>query len=95
MKKFFYYLIILIIFLFTLFYREDILVYYNQYLSNRNRIPTTLEKNEYFRDYNFKYVQNTENFWKEKLVNKMDLLRDRLIHSLICKSSRDFWFSCK
>ena len=62
MKKILYFVIFILLFSLTFYYKEDILIYYNKYLSNTKQVPTSLEKNEYYRNYNFKYVANTDNF---------------------------------
>ena len=89
MKKLLYYLIIIIIFLLVIIYKEDILRFYNQYIANRDQIATTLEKNEYFRDYNFKYVQNTENFSPK---NKQDIIN--IFYTVINSGMNEFTFYC-
>ena len=76
------YLVILLIFSLTFYYREDILIYYNKYFSSNQKNPTTLEKNDYYRSYNFKYIANTDNFIPN---NKQDILNSGM---------SDFTFYC-
>ena len=83
-------MLLIIIFLITIFYKEDILVYYNSYFSNIKQVPTTLEKNEYYRNYNFKYVSNTENF---NPASKQDILN--IYYTVINSGMEEFTFYCK
>ncbi len=80
--------IVFILFSLTFYYKEDILIYYNENFSNNNQ-PTTLVKNEYFRDYNFKYVQNTDNF---NPLNKQDILN--IYYTIINSGMDKFTFYC-
>lgn len=89
MKKILSYLVILLIFSLTFYYREDILIYYNKYLSNNKQIPTTLEKNDYYRSYNFKYIANTDNFIPN---NKQDILN--IYYTILNSGMDDFTFYC-
>lgn len=84
-----YFFIILITFTLTYKYKEDILVYYNNFYNKNEQVPTTLIKNEYTRDYNFKYVSNTDNFIPE---NKQDLLN--IYYTVINSGMNEFTFYC-
>ena len=90
MKKIIYFSIIIITFILTFTYKEDILVYYNKYFSNDKQVPTKLIKNEYYRDYNFKYVSNTEDFSPE---NKQDILN--IYYTIINSGMNQFTFYCE
>lgn len=85
-----YLFFILITFVLTFKYKEDILVYYNKYISKAQQMPTTLIKNEYSRNYNFKYVSNIENFIPE---NKQDILN--IYYTVINSGMNEFTFYCK
>ena len=81
--------ILLIISGITLYYREDVLeVYYNYFFSSRKEI-TIGEKNEYYRDYDFLYVQNTDDFTPS---NKQDLLN--IFYTVINTGKDEFTFYC-
>lgn len=84
-----YFFIIIILFSLVFYNKEDILIYYNNYLSNNNQVPTTPIKNEYYRDLNFKYVQNTENFIPN---NKQDILN--IYYTIINSGMDEFTFYC-
>lgn len=83
------YLVILLIFSLTFYYREDILIYYNKYFSSNQKNPTTLEKNDYYRSYNFKYIANTDNFIPN---NKQDILN--IYYTILNSGMSDFTFYC-
>ena len=88
-KKFFYVLFLLTIFMLTFHYKENILVYYNDYLSPNKEKPTPLVKNEYYRNYNFKYISNTENF---SPLNKQDVMN--IYYTIINSGMDEFTFYC-
>lgn len=90
MKKIVWLLLILFIFLLTINYKEEILVYYNQYFESKNFIPTTLENNSYSRNYNFNYVSITSNFLPN---NKQDILN--IYYTVINSGMNEFTFYCK
>lgn len=89
-KKILYWFVFLLLFSLTFYYREDILVYYNKYLSPAKQVPTTLIKNEYYRNYNFKFVSNTDNFFPS---NKQDILN--IYYTIINSGMDNFTFYCK
>ena len=89
MKKIIYILIIVIVFFLTFHYKEELLTYYNRYFSSAKNEPTPLEKNEYYRDYDFKYVSNTDNFSPEK---KQDILN--IYYTVINSGMSNFTFYC-
>lgn len=88
-KKILYFLIIFILFSLTFHYKEDILIYYNKYFSNEKQVASHLEKNEYSREFNFKYVSNTENFTPN---NKQDILN--IYYTVINSGMNTFTFYC-
>ena len=89
MKKILYFVIFILLFSLTFYYKEDILIYYNKYLSNTKQVPTSLEKNEYYRNYNFKYVANTDNFTPN---TKQDILN--IYYTIINSGMENFTFYC-
>lgn len=89
MKKLITLGILLIIVGLTLTYKEDILEgYYHYFFSSKKEI-TIGEKNEYYRDYDFLYVQNTDNFSPK---NKQDLLN--IFYTIINAGKEKFTFYC-
>lgn len=89
MKKILYFVVFILLFSLTFYYKEDILIYYNKYLSNAKQVPTSLEKNEYYRNYNFKYVANTDNFSPN---TKQDILN--IYYTIINSGMENFTFYC-
>lgn len=90
MKKLIWLLVIFLIFILTYNYKEEILVYYTKYYENKNFIPSTLENNDYSRNYNFKYVSLTDNFFP---TNKQDILN--IYYTVINSGMNEFTFYCK
>ena len=88
-KNFSYFLFFLILFFLVFYYKEDILVYYNQYVSKNSQVPTTLEKNEYFRNYNFKYVSIADSFLPN---NQQDIIN--IYYTIINSGMEKFTFYC-
>ena len=88
-KKVIYAFFLLAIFSLTFKYKENILVYYNEYLSPYKEKPTTLVKNEYYRNYNFKYISNTENF---SPLDKQDIMN--IYYTVINSGMEEFTFYC-
>lgn len=89
MKKILYFVVFILLFSLTFYYKEDILIYYNKYLSNAKQVPTSLEKNEYYRNYNFKYVANTDSFIPN---TKQDILN--IYYTIINSGMENFTFYC-
>ena len=89
MKKILYFVVFILLFSLTFYNKEDILIYYNKYLSNTKQVPTSLEKNEYYRNYNFKYVANTDNFTPN---TKQDILN--IYYTIINSGMENFTFYC-
>jgi hypothetical protein len=68
--------------------KDDIITIFNTYLSPNTNVELG-EKNEYYRDYDFKFVQNTDNFSPS---NYQDLLN---IYYTVINSGTDlFTFYC-
>ena len=53
MKKGLTFVILLLILFLAYNYREEIIVFYNEYLTPNEKKPVTLKNNEYARDYSF------------------------------------------
>lgn len=88
MKKFFVLGILMIIAGITFLYKDQILrEYYQFYASNKREI--VLKKNEYYRDYDFLYVQNTNNFQPH---NKQDL--KNILYTILNSGVSEFSFYC-
>ena len=62
---------------------------YNQYIIKDYQESIVLNKNEYYRDYSFDYVQTTDNFIPE---NKQDLLN--IFYTVINSGQESFTFYC-
>ena len=89
MKK----IIFLFLFLLTIFfayrYRENIYdIYYSNFVPIDEKV-TKLEKNDYYRDSNFTYVQNVEKFVPK---DKKDILN--IYYTVVNSGMKDFVFYC-
>ncbi len=89
MKKVFYFIILVLAVIFAYTYRENIVLLYNQYLVPIEEKVTKLEKNNYYRDYNFSYAKNTDNFIPN---NKDDLIN--IYYTVVNSGMTDFTFYC-
>lgn len=89
MRKLLFILIFGFLFYLAYQYRDNIYeLYYNNFVSIEDKI-TKLEKNEYYRDYNFSYAKNTENFIPN---NKTDILN--IYYTIVNSGMTDFTFFC-
>ena len=70
-------------------YKDDILKLYYNFFVKKTADVSIDEKNEYYRDYDFMYVQNTSSFEPE---NKKDLIN--IIYTIINSGKTDFTFYC-
>ena len=86
MKKLIIFFSILLSFLLILYFKNDIL----SYLESKFLISTTIEKNEYTRNYNFNYVSNTDNFSPS---NKQDI--KNIYYTILNSGMDEFTFYCK
>ena len=86
MKKSFLLLSLLLMILLIVYYKDDI----TSVIENKLFSPSKLVKNEYTRNYNFKYVSNTENFYPQ---NKQDILN--IYYTIINSGMTEFTFYCK
>ena len=86
MKKLIISFSILLSFLLIIYFKNDIL----SYLESKFLISTTIEKNEYTRNYNFNYVSNTDNFSPS---NKQDI--KNIYYTILNSGMDEFTFYCR
>ncbi len=67
--------------------KDDIILYINKYLNSNKKI--TIEKNKYYRNYDFNFVQNTDNFSPK---NYQDILN--IYYTVINSGQNSFTFYC-
>lgn len=72
-----------------LLYQEDLQKVYYQILRKITQEELVLDKNEYYRDYDFEFVQNTDNM---EPGNKQDLLN--VFYTIINSGAENFTFYC-
>lgn len=89
MKKYLICGILLILAGITYMYKDNILKGYYDYFVKETREVTLKDKNEYYRDYDFSYVQNTDNFEPE---NKQDI--KNIIYTVLNAGVDEFTFYC-
>ncbi len=89
MKKLLITGLLLILFGITLSYKEQILQFYYDYFVKTTKTVTLNDKNKYYRDYDFLYVQNTDNF---KPKNKQELLN--IFYTVLNAGKNKFTFYC-
>ncbi|MCI8347542.1 MAG: hypothetical protein HFJ12_06340 [Bacilli bacterium] len=89
MKKFLVTGFLLIIFGITLLYKEQILKFYYDYFVKETKEVRLGKKNKYYRNYDFLYVQNTNNF---KPKNKQELLN--IFYTILNAGKDKFTFYC-
>lgn len=89
MKKIITFAALLIILGIVFSQKETILDYYNQYKITNYQKSIVLNKNEYYRDYSFNFVQTTDNFIPE---SKKDLLN--IFYTAINSGQNHFTFYC-
>ena len=89
MRRLIYFLIIGFSIYFIYTYRENIIKFYNHYFVSIESKVSKLEKNEYYRDADFSYVQNTTNFIPK---NKQDILN--IYYTVVNSGMTDFTFYC-
>ena len=89
MRKLFYVICFLLLIFLAYQYRDNIHeVYYNNFVSIDKK-TSSLEKNDYYRDYNFSYAKNTDNFIPS---NKKDILN--IYYTIVNSGMADFTFFC-
>lgn len=74
---------------FVILRQDEITTIMNSYLLKNNALVTLEEKNEYYRDYNFMFIQNTDNFSPSSY---QDLLN--IFYTVINSGQTDFTFYC-
>lgn len=89
MKKFFGFILLILTFIFIYSYRKNIYQIYDDYFVPLGDKITVLEKNKYFREYNFSYVKNTESFIPN---NKSELIN--IYYTIVNSGMTDFTFYC-
>ena len=89
MRKVFYFMIVVLTFIFAYTYRENIVLLYNQYFVPIENKVTKLEKNKYFRDYDFDYAKNVDSFIPNK---KEDLIN--IYYTIVNSGMTNFTFYC-
>ena len=88
-KKFFKLTFLILILIAIYIYRVDIYkFYYDNLVSAKDKV-SKLEKNKYYREYNFNYVKNTNNFIPE---NKQDIMN--IYYTIINSGMNNFTFYC-
>ncbi len=90
MKKLLVTLGLLLIVIGLVIARKDFLLeVYDTYFGNKNKFVTLDEKNEYYREKDFLYVQNTEDFSPK---NRQDLIN--IYYTVINSGANTFTFRC-
>ena len=89
MKKYLTFGILLILLGITYIYKDNILKFYYDNFVKETRIVKLGEKNKYYRDYDFAYVQNTNNFEPK---NKQDI--KNIIYTVLNAGKDEFTFYC-
>ena len=89
MKKIIYALLFLFLLSIIFYFREDLYNFYYDYFVPVEKKVSTLEKNAYYRDYNWNYVQNTDNFIPS---NKQDILN--IYYTVANSGMTKFTFYC-
>ena len=89
MRKIMFSLLFLLAIFFAYQYRENIYqIYYDNFVPIDNKV-TKLEKNNYYREYDFNYVQNIDDFIPK---NKKDLLN--MYYTIVNSGMPNFTFYC-
>lgn len=89
MKKVVAFVGLVVLVILTIIYKNDILEFYYRKFYNDRKNVTLGEKNEYYRDYDFLYVQNTTNFTP---TNKQDLIN--ILYTILNAGKDEFTFYC-
>ena len=82
-------IILILIFYFAYQYRDNIYELYNQYFVPIEKKITKLEKNNYYRNYDFSYVQNTNDF----IPHKKDDIKN-IYYTIVNSGMKNFTFYC-
>lgn len=89
MKRIFNYFIAFLIIMLVYNFREEIFIFYNSYCAPIEKRVSELEKNEYYRNYDFAYVKNTKNFIPN---NKNDI--KNIYYTIVNSGMNEFTFYC-
>ena len=89
MKKVLSLILFFLVILFAYSYRENIYEIYYSYFVPVEDKATKLDKNSYYRDYDFSYVQNVQKFIPE---NKTDILN--IYYTIVNSGMSEFTFYC-
>lgn len=69
--------------------KDDIFTIFNDYVLKENKVVTIGEKNEYYRDYDFNFVKNTNNFSPSNYQDILDIY-----YTAINAGKSNFTFYC-
>ena len=69
--------------------KDDIFTIFNDYVLKENKVVTIGEKNEYYRDYDFNFVKNTNNFSPSNYKDILDIY-----YTVINAGKSNFTFYC-
>lgn len=89
MKKFITFLILVSILGITFYFREDISIFYLTHFSTEDKVIELDYKNEYYRDFSYNYVHETNDF---NVKNKEQLID--IYYSIINSGIDKFTFYC-
>ena len=89
MRKIFNIFVSFLIILLVYNFREEIFIFYNSYCAPIEKRISKLEKNEYFRNYDFNYIQNTNSFIPN---NKTDI--KNIYYTIVNSGMKSFTFYC-
>lgn len=89
MRKIFVLSLLLILIGLILNYKDTLLQYASRYYDGFKKEIVMDNVNEYYRDYDFEFVQNTENFYPN---NKQELLN--VYYTIINSGNTEFTFYC-
>lgn len=89
MKRIFNYFMAFLIITIVYNFREEIFIFYNSYCAPIEKRVSVLEKNEYYRNYDFTYVENTKNFIPN---NKTDI--KNIYYTIVNSGMTEFTFYC-
>ncbi len=90
MKKFIILIILLVLLGITIYKKEELIKIYNKlFLKIGSEVVSIGDKNEYYRDYDFEFVQNTDNFSPK---DRQDILN--IYYTAINAGKDEFTFYC-
>lgn len=89
MRKILCFLTLILSFIAVYFFREDLYTYYYNHFVPIEEKVTTMEKNNYYRNYDFSYVKNVNSFIPEE---KQDILN--IYYTVVNSGMDEFTFYC-